>query len=334
MHSVQFSRPPLDRMLKIHAELRENNRPNCTSLSRALEVSRKTIVRDIAFMRDRLGLPIDYDPAAQSYHYSRPVENFPTILVSEGDLLALLVAQRALQQYQGTPYHRQLASAFEKITGGLRDRITFSSAAELDAVSFKNFGLGKTDISVFTQLSQAVLRRRTVMFAYRKTGDPSSALRQVRPYHLSNRENLWYLVGWDEERKEVRTFAVPRISEVKLTARSFPRPTDFSPESAFAGAFAALGGNQQYPVRIKFSRECADLVRERVWHESQRIEDLPGGTLVLSLDLGALKEIERWILSWGPGAEVLAPPELRRAVAASAEKTSAIYSAEQSSPPC
>ena len=57
----QLSRPPLERMMKIHDELRRDTLVNCTKLVKTLEVSRKTIVRDIAFMRDRLDLPIEFD---------------------------------------------------------------------------------------------------------------------------------------------------------------------------------------------------------------------------------------------------------------------------------
>jgi proteasome accessory factor B len=167
---AQLSRPPLERMLKIHDELRRRALVNCTKLMKMMEVSRKTIVRDIAFMRDRLDLPIEYDPLIQAYRYTQPVTAFPTINVTEGELLALLVAQRALEQYRGTPFHRQLEIAFEKLAGGLRDRISFSPADELRAVSFRNFGLGKTDLEVFNALSRATLRQAEVLFAYRKPG--------------------------------------------------------------------------------------------------------------------------------------------------------------------
>jgi predicted DNA-binding transcriptional regulator YafY len=89
-----------------------------------LEVCRKTVVRDIAFMRDRLDLPIEYDPGIQAYRYTQPVNAFPTVQVTEGELLAMLVARRALEQYRGTPFHRQLEIAFDKLAAGLRDRIT------------------------------------------------------------------------------------------------------------------------------------------------------------------------------------------------------------------
>ena len=322
---AQLSRPPLERMLKIHDELRRAALVNCTKLMRSLEVSRKTVVRDIAFMRDRLELPIEFDSQIQAYRYTQPVNAFPTVNVTEGELLALLVAQRALQQYRGTPFHRQLEIAFEKLAGGLRDRISFSPADELRAVSFKNIGLGKTDLAVFNALSAAVLRQEEITFAYRKPGDSKNALRHVRPYHLANRENFWYLIGFDLERQALRTFALPRIADAKNTKIGFTRPPDFSPEKFFASALGVLGGSGDFGVVIRFSAAVAERIREREWHESQEMRELPKGGLELRLRLGALVEVEQWILSWGSAAEVIAPAELRKSIRQTVSALAKIY---------
>ncbi|MDF3059082.1 MAG: helix-turn-helix, type 11 domain protein [Rariglobus sp.] len=322
---AQLSRPPLERMLRIHDELRRGSLVNCTRLVKTLEVCRKTIVRDIAFMRDRLDLPIDYDPRIQAYRYTHPVNAFPTVQVTEGELLALLVAQRALEQYRGTPFHRQLEIAFEKLAGGLRDKISFTPADELRAVSFKNMGVAKADLTAFNALSGAVLRLNEVEFDYRKPGDPKKLRRRVRPYHLAHRENLWYLVGHDLERNALRTYALPRITDVVVTKQNFEKPGDFSPEKFFSTALGVLGGDGDFLVVIRFKAEAADLVREREWHESQEMCELPGGVLELRLRLGALAEIERWVLGWGASAEVLKPPALREKIRTAAATLASIY---------
>jgi predicted DNA-binding transcriptional regulator YafY len=322
---AQLSRPPLERMLKIHDELRRGALINCTKLMQTLEVSRKTVVRDIAFMRDRLDLPIEFDAQIQAYRYTQPVNAFPTVHMTEGELLALLVAQRALQQYRGTPFHRQLEIAFEKLAGGLRDRISFSPADELRAVSFKNIGLGRTDLAVFNTLSSAVLKQEEVDFEYRKPGAARKSVRRVRPYHLANRENSWYLVGFDVERGGLRTFALPRIGAVTLTKQQFARPADFSPEKFFANALGVLGGTGDYQVVIRFSPAVAERVREREWHESQEMRDLPGGGLELKLRLGALMEVEQWILGWGAAAEVIGPEELRKSLRQTVAALAEVY---------
>ncbi len=321
----QVSRPPIERMLRIHEELRRGAFTNCTKLASTLEVSRKTIVRDIAFMRDRLDLPIEFDAQINAYRYTHPVSAFPTVQVTEGELLALLVARKALEQYRGTPFHRQLEASFEKLTGGLKDRISFSPAEELQSVSFKNVGLGKADLAVFNSLSSAALRQHEVEFDYRKPGETKVVRRRVRPYHLALRENLWYLIAYDPEREALRTFALPRISHAKALAGKFVRPSDFSPEKFFATALGVLGGSGNFRVVVRFKATVADRVREREWHESQALRDLPDGGLELTLRLGALPEIESWVLTWGADAEVLGPKELRERLRATAESLVRTY---------
>jgi proteasome accessory factor B len=78
-------------------------------------------------------------------------------------------------------------------------------------------------------------------------------------------------------------------------------------------------------VRVRFALEAADRVRERVWHESQKLNELPDGGLELSVRLGALAEIERWVLGWGKLAEVLEPKELRESVAKTVKVLAAKY---------
>src|SRR5678816_2097993 len=142
----QFSRPPLARMMQLHAQLQARKFPNCRKLAHELEVSAKTIQRDIEFMRYQLGLPIEYDQLHFGFVYTEPVTSFPSIEVSEGEVIALFVAQKALAQYRGTSYEKLLHSAFQKIAEGLKDKVSFQWN-ELDAVvSFRAIGATVADL--------------------------------------------------------------------------------------------------------------------------------------------------------------------------------------------
>ncbi|MDQ6764651.1 MAG: DNA-binding protein, partial [Verrucomicrobiota bacterium] len=152
------SRPPLERMMRIHAQLKAGEFPNCRKISEAIEVSAKTIQRDIDFMRDRLGLPIDYDPLRFGFYYSEAVTSFPSIEVSEGEVAALFVAQKALAQYKGTPFERPLRSAFRKIADSLKERVSFSWSDMEDAISFHSAGASVADLELFEMVSRAILR--------------------------------------------------------------------------------------------------------------------------------------------------------------------------------
>jgi predicted DNA-binding transcriptional regulator YafY len=64
------TRPPLERMVRIMAEIQAGMYPNANTLAAKLEVSRKTIERDIEFLRSRLNVPIDYDPRRWGFFYT------------------------------------------------------------------------------------------------------------------------------------------------------------------------------------------------------------------------------------------------------------------------
>ena len=85
------SRPLLRRLLSIDSKIREGKMPNCTSLARDEEVSRRTILRDLDYLRDQLGAPIEYDPIKKGFRYSSPDWFMPAVRLSEGELLGLLV---------------------------------------------------------------------------------------------------------------------------------------------------------------------------------------------------------------------------------------------------
>jgi len=312
-------------MIRIHQELSQGNKVNCSVLARMLEVSPKTIQRDIEFMRDQQGMPIEYDPQEYSYSYTAEVEALPNIYVTEGELLALLIAQKALQQYEGTPFQAPLTAAFNKLTLALKDKISFSPRAEAAAVSFHNLGIGKLEMGVYEALGKAVMRRAEVQITYRKPGDANTQTRRLQPYHMANRENLWYVIGFDLDKGAIRTFALPRISKVELTNRGFVAPKDFSPDAFFGKSFGAFVGHGDYKVRIRFDAIAAERIRERFWQETQEIKELKDGAIEFSVQLNDLGEIERWILSWGPHAEALAPKQLRERVATIISDRARVY---------
>src|ERR1700704_4805021 len=240
------SRPPLQRMMRLHAALKSRHFPNCQKIATELEVSAKTIQRDIDFMRDRLGLPIEYHPQEFGFYYTGAVTGFPSIEVSEGEITALLVAQKALAQYKGTPFERPLHSAFRKITDGLKDRVSFSWTDLEEVISFRSAGASPADLELFELVSKAVLRSVELEFEYRKLKSNAYEARRVRPYHLGCLENQWYLFGEDQDRQQVRTFALPRMRKVSLTTKGFRRPADFSISKILRGSFGVFSSGAKH----------------------------------------------------------------------------------------
>ncbi len=318
------SRPPMERMWRIHQGVSSGGFPNCRQLASALEVSGKTVMRDIDFMRDRLGLPLAYEPVRHGFYYTAPVRDFPVMKISQGEVAALLLAQKSLEQFKGTHFERPLAGAFRKLSRSLGGEMEVAWHELEQALSVRSSGTGLADMEIFDELARAVMDGAEVAFAYHKLAGAEPEARTVQPYHLGCIENQWYLFGHDATRGAVRTFALPRVKAIKRTGVKFRRPKDFSLAKILDGSFAVFQGGNAKRVKIRFLGVAARLVGERVWHSSQKLRPFKGG-LVLEMLVGLSPDLRQWILGWGADAEVLEPLELRQAMAKAAKDAAAVY---------
>ena len=312
------SRPPLERMLRIHQALQAGDYPNCTTLARTLEVSAKSIQRDLDFMRDRLNLPIAYDASRFGYHYTEEVKAFPTLQITEGELVALVVAEKALQQYRGTSFEKPLLSAIRKMEQSLPETISVDLAEVDQTISFRTRAEPILDLQTFDTLAKAAAHREQLEITYRKPGQRHAERRVIDPYHLANINGEWFLFAHDHLRQDLRTFVPARIQAIKPTGRTFSRPQEFSLERRLRGSFGVRSGQGDYQVVLRFRASAADFVREKKWHESQQLRDLRNGGVELRLRLSGLEEVTRWVLSWGGDVRVVEPRELAQAVISAA----------------
>jgi hypothetical protein len=109
-------------MMKIYGLLQDAKRPNCSTMAAQFEVSSETVKRDIAFMRDSYALPIEYDAKGHGFYFSRPVDRFPGVPVTEKELFAVCVANKVVDQYRGTSLQQPLERAFQRFTDQLDDQ--------------------------------------------------------------------------------------------------------------------------------------------------------------------------------------------------------------------
>lgn len=314
------SRPPLERMLRIHQALQSGRFPNASSLAREIEVAAKTIHRDIEFMRDRMNLPIKFDGPRNGYFYAGEVSAFPALQITEGELFALVVAEKALQQYRGTSFEKPLLSAIKKMEDSLPDTISLNLADVGQTISFRTSVETILDLEIFDALARAVAQRQQLQLDYRKPGADKPETRTVDPYHLANVNGEWFLFAFDHAREDIRKFAPARILAIRPTGRTFERSPKFSLEKELRDSFGVHSGQGEYAVTIGFNARAADYIREKKWHDSQRLRELKNGNVELDLKLSSLVEIERWVLSWGGDAWVVRPPELAEAVRRSATR--------------
>jgi len=305
-----YSRPPWERMMWIHERITAGKFPNCVGMAADMGVSLRTVKRDIEFMMERLNLPITYDPRQYGFHYSKPVDKFPGLRVTEAEMFAMLVAHKAIAQYHGTTFEKPLSMAFNKLTGQLDSQKRYSLDNLQQALSFRPFAPEDTDLHDFETITRALQEHRALEFDYKNLGAAKVQRRLVHPYHLACIENHWYLFAFDVNRQAIRTFSLSRLARPKLGRKTFTVPADFNPDEYLRGSFSVYKGKDDYEVVIEFDTWATDLVRGRHWHTSQEFTELPDGGSRLRLRLNSLEEIERWVLTWGTHATVVRPSTL------------------------
>ncbi len=85
-------------------------------------------------------------------------------------------------------------------------------------------------------------------------------------------------------------------------------------------SFGVHSGRGTHHVVIHFHPHIADYIREKKWHPSQTLKELPDGGVELKLKLSSLLEVQRWILGWAGNAVAIAPPELVASVTEAAQR--------------
>ena len=320
-----FSRPPWERMMRIHQLLNEQAYPKSATVAKEFEVSWRTILRDVEFMKSRLNLPIEFCKQRKGFYYTQPVDQFPQLPFNQAEVFAMLIAHKAIAQYRGTPFEQPLELAYRRLVGQLDTTAKFGLSNLNDGLSFRPFAPEDTDLATFEILTRAVSERRVLQFQYRNLGAEAFQTRVVHPYHLACVDNHWYLFAHDVKRDAMRTFALPRLQAPAMTGETFTIRRDFNLNDYLRGSLSVFKGNQDLEIVLDFDAWAADLIRGRKWHASQTVTELPARRLRLQMRLNAIEEAERWILSWGDHATVVSPRSLAHRVRSIATAIQALY---------
>ncbi len=315
-----------ERIYRIHALLTGRRRPlPLQRLMDALEVSRATAVRDIAYMRDFMRAPIVYDREANGYRYDpgAPAFELPGLWFNDSELYALLAMEQLLESVQPGllgPYIGPLKSRIRKLleqSGHSGDTVT--RRIRLQPVATR-----RVEAERFSVVAGAVLGGRVLEMEYegRERGAPTR--RRVHPYRLVHYRDNWYLVAWCERAGGLRTFSVDRIRLARAGEESVRAADDAELDRHLGASFGIFTGEARAWAVLRFTPERARWVADEVWHPDQ-IGQWRGEFYELQVPYSDPRELLLEILKFGPDVEVVAPPELRRLVAERLHAAARLY---------
>lgn len=316
----------LVRIFWIDYELRANRHPNATTIAAHFETSTKTAQRTLDFMRDQLRMPIAYSAEDRGWYYTEPHFALPAIELTEGDLIALLLAEKLARQYRGTALGQHVEQAFGKVLSAMTNTISLDLGALSEAHSFEAAATTELDPDLFSRLGRAAIERRRIEMTYFTAARGELTTRQADPLHLRNALGEWYLIAWDHLRQAPRDFLLSRIRSLTVTEEHFPWPQGFNLDEYLSRGFGMFRGLAPINVEIIFDQYQSRWMRERTpFHPTEAREELPDGRLRVQMQVTALDGVKRFVMQYGAHATVIAPTELRQSIRQEIEMMRAIY---------
>lgn len=308
---MQRTKSQFNRLLELDRQIRAGQYPNCGSFATEWEVSSKTIQRDIEYLRDNLGAPLEYDRDRKGYYFTDTQWFLPAMNLSEGDLFYLMLASKVLEQYRGTPVAQHVERVFAKVAEHLPEKITLKPEWVFSRFSFTSPPAKPVDHDIWDTIVRGLLHRRSIRILYRSMETQKSKERIIDPYHMANLQGEWYIFSWCHREKMVIQFAVPRIQSAVLIEETFEEPKNFDPRKLLESTFGrfALSAKPE-TVRLLFDKEVAPWVLEREWSPKQKVLKRKNGDIELSFPAAGLFEVFRWVLSWGHFVKALGPRDL------------------------
>lgn len=298
-------------------------------LAQKVSVSTRTIRRDLQALQEA-GFAV-YDEGEENETKRWRLDAAPFRAVQEGltvaDVAALYLSRAVVEGLSGWPLADELRAAFAKLEGALNPRMREFLATLPQVISAKggprSASAATALVGVTRRLLDAARDRRVVEMRYFSVASNRSKSYVVHPYRLALAQGGVYLVAWVPQYDEFRTFAAERIERLTVTEDVFKKTREL-PADLFRSSMGVYWGEPER-VEIRFAPRVAMIVRGRVWHESQILEDLPDGGVRLVLQVCDDAALRSWVLGFGSAATVVSPAALAQAIADESRKTAALY---------
>ncbi|WP_026701934.1 helix-turn-helix transcriptional regulator [Salibacterium aidingense] len=312
-----------DRLLSILLYLQTYGKATSKQLAEKLEVSDRTIVRDMEAL-SMAGVPVYAERGSQGGW--RLSENYRTELtgMKTGEIQSLLLSnQNRLMSDLGLKqdFEQALQKLIAETPQAVRQRAEeVRQKIHIDAAGWHQV---RETIPYLTAVQQAVWEERVLLIHYQR--EEKTVERRVHPLGLVAKGSIWYMAAEVEE--SIRTYRVSRLSSVQLLEETFVRPADFNLESYWETSIKEFRSKlPRYPAVIKMKESLQErFFKERFVSRRNNGTKQSDGWVEIEVEFQTLASATELVLASGAGIEVTAPGELRKNVAASASSIVALY---------
>lgn len=246
------------RMLRLLSLLQTHRYWPGSELSQRLEVSPRTLRRDIDRLRE-LGYAVDAVRGVAGGYQLRAGGSLPPLLLEDEEAVAIAVSLQTAASGSISGMEHTSVQALTKVIGLMPPRLR----RQMDAIRSQTENLPwrggpELDASLLTTLAQACRDDEPIKFTYVARGSEQTD-RWVEPHRLVTVGRRWYLVAYDRERQDWRSFRVDRISDPRTTGQRF-RPRDLPAEDALTFVQSGIRRMpQRYAVRVRLDATVAEV---------------------------------------------------------------------------
>jgi predicted DNA-binding transcriptional regulator YafY len=318
----------LERFYKIDQLLKERRVVSFALFEEKLGMSRASVKRDLAYMRERFNAPIEYDREANGYRFgaprSGPRYELPGLWFNATEIYALLTTLQLLSNLQPGLLDGQVKPVLERLRSilGTGDH-SWEEVAKRMRIFLPERREGQA--AHFSVIAAALLKRLRLWIRHYNRKDDRETEREVSPQRLVHYRDNWYLDAWCHLRNDLRSFAVDAIREAVLKDTPAREVREAELDEYLGSGYGIFAGRNVEWATLKFTPEAARWVSAQNWHPKQRVRVEKDGSYILEVPYAEDRELVMEILRYGADVEVLEPAALRRRVADSLRQAAQRY---------
>lgn len=310
-----MSKISIERITKIVRLIRRMKSVSMAHLKEELEVSEASIKRDIEFLRERLGCPIEWNRSLRGYVIRDDLAQggrfeLPGVWFDSSEVFALLMMLHLVEGVQPGLLEEHIGPLKNK----LRDLLAEGSRAPKSLerkLKLIHFAARKVESRYFQVVAGALLENKRLALQYWNRGDSERTSRVISPQQLVHYRENWMLDAWCHERNALRTFALDSIEGVHVLNEAAVEVSPEQMQAHFRSGYGIFAGTATHVAKLKFTKERAQWVDKERWHHEQKSSYLNDGSYVLEVPYSNDKELLMDLLRHSPEVEVLEPPALR-----------------------
>lgn len=290
-------------------------------------LSERTIKGDIINMRhdEALGYmaPIEYDRKEKSYFYSRRDYSITEAPLNRSDSLELKSAISLLRQFTGFRHLQGIENIIQKL-----ELLVYESGKHQKRIVHLEQAVTIPGQEWLDLLYEAIQSEKCLMMRY-KPFEREASSGVISPYLLKEYNDRWYLYAQIHEKKQLRTYGLERIEELKPSLQEYRSPDSFDPESYFDDIIGVTlaSGDKKKKIVIEVLGNTINYIKTKPIHGSQKLleEDRKKKTAVFTIELIPNYELESLLLSYGENLRVVQPASLVDKLARRLKKTMGLY---------